>query len=90
MIETGLAQFGDGQYGVLTTDDLLILLVWSIQGAEDSSASQVRKLGRRILPLLPAADLLTLAWVADEKPAKEWQAFAASVRELANRPPFKQ
>lgn len=94
-IKSGAAQFGqDGQFGVVTKQDLLRLLIWSFgfaaQKQHRSHAPGLRKLIRQLKPLFGAPDAITLAEVLAANPEEEWVALAEELREWANRPLFKQ
>lgn len=91
-VQTGMAKFGDGGFGVVTRNDMVKLVMWAISFAKSAAGNEgyeIRKLVRKLLPMMAPADLLALADLADSCHG-QWPALASEMRELANKPLFKQ
>lgn len=90
MVETGPADFGEsGQYGVITTQDLLRLVLWST-GFIPKEPVALRRLIRQLKPLFKAQDAVMLAEVFAANGDREWKLLAEELKLWANRPLFKQ
>lgn len=69
-VQTGMAAFGAGAVGVITREDIAKLLLLSIQytvGANADAGIQVRRMTRRLMPLLTADDRVMLAYETPEQ-----------------------
>lgn len=91
-METGIAKFGDNQYGVVTKNDMARLAAWAIGFAKANSheAYEVRKLIRKLKPMLSPVDLVMLAEMSVEYKDAAWTDFSAELQMEAMKPPFKQ
>jgi hypothetical protein len=90
VVETGAAQFGENdQYGVITTQDLLRLVLWAT-GLVPKEPTALRRLIRQLKPLFKAHDAVTLAEVVAASGDREWLLLAEELKAWANRPLFKQ
>lgn len=93
-VVTGPAKFGNSQYGIVTRDDMTRLVMWAIGFAKATSTTgnegyEVRRMVRKLIPLLSPTDLIALADLADSC-SDAWKAIASEMREAANKPLFKQ
>lgn len=83
MVESGKASFGDGQYGVVTKQDLAQILWFGLRYAKSTTvdqAAQYRAKLRKLLPLLEPEDRLMLA--AEMPQTGHWLRLIEELKEI--------